>query len=58
MISPEPIFIDGPSNVAEVIRNIYPRVAHIKIQSPFPDSLFPFKNDKGELIQTPMQMSA
>lgn len=30
---------------------------HLQIKAPFRDSLFPYKNEKGVLIQTPMQFS-
>lgn len=34
-----------------------PRVCDLKIKAPFRESLFPYKNTDGKLVQGPMQMN-
>ena len=53
------MFVGGiNSSVIPALEDISPRVCHLKIKAPIPDSFFPYKNASGELIQTPLQLSS
>ena len=56
LFSDECMFING-DNFEPLVQEFHPRVFRLNLKAPFKDSLFPYKNENSELIQTPMQMS-
>lgn len=51
------MFLGADADISPLIEAIYPRVKHLKIVHPCEESLFPYKNEEGELIETPLQLS-
>lgn len=58
LLSEEPMFLGCEANIAPLVNEIFPRVAHIKLVHPCKGPLFPYKNEDGELQLTPMQLSS
>lgn len=40
-----------------MFKKLLPRVTEIKMQAPFNESLFPYKNEEDQLVKTKMQLS-
>lgn len=51
------MFLGTDADISPLVEAIYPRVKHMKIVHPCEESLFPYKNEEGELIETPLQLS-
>lgn len=51
------MFLGAEADISELIAAVYPRVKHLKVVFPCEECLFPFKNEEGEMMIAPMQLS-
>ena len=51
------MFLGAEADISPLIEAIYPRVKHLKLVNPLEESLFPYKNEEGEMMAAPLQLS-
>ena len=57
LLSDQPMFLGADLDISPVVEAIYPRVKHVKLVHPCEESLFPYKNEEGEMVTAPLQLS-